>query len=119
MEQKEDDRVHNDDQEIEQAGVAQAIVNSKSAADDAGQCLTDNSTKIQAAHVQWIKRSLLPIGHKVSGADGQWHKANMAEERTNQFQEEQVARGIHVQVFIYKQKIDGQEKDCNDLRQHD
>lgn len=52
MEYEEDHRVHNDDQEIKQAGVAQAIVNSKSAADDAGQCLTDNGTKIQAAHVQ-------------------------------------------------------------------
>ncbi len=52
MENKEDGCVHNDDQEIVEAGVAQAIVNSKGAADDAGQSLADNGTKVKATHVE-------------------------------------------------------------------
>ena len=52
MEQEEDGCVHDDDQKIEQASVAQAIVNSKGAADDAAECLADNRTKVKAAHVE-------------------------------------------------------------------
>ena len=52
VEDKEDHRVHDNNQEIEQAGVAQAIVNSKSAADDAGQSFADHCAEVKAAHAE-------------------------------------------------------------------
>ena len=50
MEQKEDGCIHDDNQKIEQAGVAQAIIYSKSATDDAGQSLADHCAKVKATH---------------------------------------------------------------------
>ena len=50
MEYEENHRVHDDNQKIEQAGVAQAIIYSKSATDDAGQPLADHCAKVKATH---------------------------------------------------------------------